>query len=315
MKVSIVHDWDVHYEQELNWKDGLSAAIRELSKRHQIQFLVCGRIDTLLPHEYFDIHVSTDIARDIKAFKPDVILMWGDCTRPNALPCSQLGIPMALCFAGGSPEGHTNAYFDHFFVESEVYRERFEVMGKSVSTAFGTNTELFKPLPEQPKCFDVCFPATYAGWKRHHLYAQATEGLRSITTGYIIAAEDPIVGWVRKTGTFAMPHISAEALKTVYAASKSCCITSFWTGGSQRTVLEAMAMNIPLVVMQDSDKTTEYVREAGEGVITGIEPLEIRTGIEKAMTLTVNTRDYIMSKWSEYKYAEALEEGLCKLVS
>jgi len=71
-------------------------------------------------------------------------------------------------------------------------------MGCSVSIAFGTNTDLFTPVPEQKKIFDTCNFSTYAGWKRHHLYAEATKDLLSVTAGYIISKEDPVIKWVQK---------------------------------------------------------------------------------------------------------------------
>jgi glycosyltransferase involved in cell wall biosynthesis len=317
MKISFIWDWPSYDPQTFTWQDGLAAAIKILTEKHDVQILTCSMNgkDYTLYHPYFPIQVSTDIKRDVALFKPDVILCWGDCTRPNAHPLSELNIPMALCFAGGQVDGPTYGYFDHFFVESQSYKDRFEVLGKSVSTAFGTNTDLFKPIPEQHKLFDVCNFSTYAGWKRHHLYAEATKGLTSVTAGYIIAQEDPIIGWVQKTGSLALPHTDAQVLRHLYAASKSCCLTSFSTGGSQRSVLEAMAMNIPLVVMKDSDKTSEYVYEGGEGLVVDPEPEKIRQAILQLRDTEVNTREFILNKWSEYKYAQALEDGLCKLVS
>ena len=270
--------------------------------------------DYTLYHPYFPIKVSTNIKRDVALFKPDVILMWGDCTRPNAEPVRELGIPMALCFAGGSPEGETQRFFDHFFVESQSYKERFELLGCSVSTAFGTNTELFTPLPAQQKIFDVCFPATYAGWKRHHIYAEATKDLRSVTAGYIISPDDSIIGWVQQTGSLALPHVDPQVLRYLYAASKTCCITSLWTGGSQRTVLEAMAMNVPVIAMKDSDKTSEYVYEAGQGLVVDPDPEKIHQAILELREERVNTREFVLEKWSEYKYADALERGLKQLI-
>jgi glycosyltransferase involved in cell wall biosynthesis len=316
MKISFVWDWPSYDPQTFTWQDGLAAAIKLLSQRHEVEILACSMNgkDYTLYHPYFPIRVSTDIKRAVAEFKPDVVLMWGDCTRPNAEPVSELGIPMALCFAGGSPEGETQRFFNHFFVESQSYKEKFEVLGCSVSTAFGTNTELFKPDPKQKKIFDVCFPATYAGWKRHHIYAEATKDLRSVTAGYIISPDDPIIGWVQGSGSLALSHCSPEVLKTIYAASKTCCITSFYTGGSQRTVLEAMSMNIPLVVMKDSDKTSEYVYEAKQGLVVDPEPIKIQEAIKQMMNTEVNTREYIMDKWSEFKYADALEKSLCELV-
>ena len=316
LKISFVWDWPSYDPQTFTWRDGLAAAVKLLSQRYDVQFLTCSMNDRdyTIFHPYFQIHVSTDIRRDVMAFNPNVVLMWGDCTRPNAKTVAELGKPIALCFAGGDPAGETYQYFDHFFVESGVYKEKFEVLGRSVSTAFGTNTELFKPIPKQQKVFDVCFPATYAGWKRHHIYAEATKGLLSVTAGHVIQDEDPIIGWVQDSGSVAFPHVSPETLQTIYASSKTCCVTSFWTGGSQRTVLEAMAMNVPVIAMKDSDKTSEYVYEAGEGLVVDPDPIQIRVAIEQLKNTKVNTREYILGKWSEHHYADSLEQGLLSIL-
>ena len=315
MKIAIIHDWDVVPEQEITWMDGLAAAVKELGKRHQVRFFVCGKTEYILPHPYFDIYVSTNIKDDVGDYAPDVILMWADCTRPNAEPLSELGIPMALCFAGGNTQGETVRYFDHVFVESEVYKQRFEVQGVSVSTAFGTNTELFQPLTGQQKVFDVLFPATFAEWKRHKLFSRSIQGLRSCAVGYMYFDHE-VDCWqdCEKVGSLVLPHVSAMALKRLYGASKCVVVTSTAQGGSQRTVLEAMAMNIPVIVMSDSDKTTEYALEGG-GYICDPEPAKIREKIEKVMNEPVKTRDYILSKWSHIIYADNLEEKLLELCS
>ena len=116
MKISFVWDWEPSFEQTITWKDGLAAALKELENRgHSVNRFT----DTLypIPHEYGPI-----VPIDEGVIKQsDVILHWGDMTRPHALPHSQLGIPMAVCFAGGEVLGENVGLFDHIFVESEVY--------------------------------------------------------------------------------------------------------------------------------------------------------------------------------------------------
>lgn len=318
MRIAFIHDWECDIYQEMTWADGLAAAVRILSERHDLRFFTCGKDVTVLPHPYFPIHVrqsGDDMTQAVREFDPDVILHWADCTRPNAETLFALGKPMALCFAGGDPNGHTSVFFDHFFVESDVYRRRFELVDKSVSTAFGTNTGLFTPIPNMARQFDVVFPATYCNWKRHPLFTKSVAGLRAITAGFMYPVSERYC-WedTQKAGVFTLPHVSAETLRHIYAASGVCVITSMTTGGSQRTVLEAMAMNVPLVVMSDSDKTSEYVIEAGEGFVVDPDPEKIREAIHTALNTKVSTREYVMDKWSEYVYADNLEAGLRKLL-
>lgn len=327
MRIAFVWDWPSEFSQTMTWHDGLAAAVKILSERHELQFFTMGKRDETLIHDYFPINVRTadTLLYDVGKFKPDVILMWGDCTRPNAKPLADLGIPMALCFAGGDTNGPTQVYFDHFFVESAEYLERFEASGCSVSTAFGTNTELFKPIDGMQKHFDTIFPATFCEWKRHRLYREAVQGLRNVCAGFMYPDHERDC-WedTMKAGVLTLPHVSAETLRFLYAASKVCVVTSKGTGGSQRTVLEAMSMNIPVVVTEDC-KGYEYVHDAANFSHVGWdvppEPQRIRGTVddiikfqETAVFYKCHGRDYILSKWTETHYADALENGMLALL-
>lgn len=311
MRIAFIWDWTIVPDQAITWQDGLAAALKELGTRHELKVWTCGG-DYIFPHPYFSLHVSNDIGTEVRDFNPDKIIIWGDTTRPHARVLAPLQKPMALCFAGGHMDGDARNYMDHYFVESEVYKGRFEAQGCSVSTAFGTNTELFTPLPNQTKQFDALFPATFALWKRHNLFAEATKGLKACAVGYMYEThEQECWQFCENAGNLVLPHISAEALHRLYAASSCVVIPSRADGGSQRTVLEAMAMNIPVIVCGDSDKTTEYVR-AGGGQIVGANADEIRQAIEFVGKETINTRDYILKNWSEFTYADAIDTWLLK---
>lgn len=306
MRLLFLWDWEPNYSQAVTWQDGLAAAMKLLSERHEVAMYTVGKRNTI-QHPYFNLEVSDDIVADAKAFNPDAILIWGDMTRPNALPLMELGKPLAICFAGGEALGENVELFDHIFVESQVYHDKFTKAGYNASIAFGTNTSLFKPL-QQVKAFDTIFPATFALWKRHELYAKATEGLRALACGYIYTThEQECWQTCLDHGVTILPHTSHEVLQYLYAASKVCVVPSLSSGGSQRTVLEAMAMNLPLVVC-DSDKF-DYVD--GQDVLR-VEPTieAIRAAIEQSLDREVNTRDYILENWSEHSYANAIEKGL-----
>lgn len=307
MRIAFVWDWKPNFEQTIQWNDGLSAALKQLEIRgHRIGYFT--DTDVVVPHGdtfFYPIDTLPDTIDDF-----DVILHWADFTRPHAKEHRNFGKPMAICFAGGEAINYNTPYFDHIFVESEVYKEKLNSGGyDNVSIAFGTNTELFTPTA-QAKIFDTIFPATFAKWKRHDLYASATRGLRSLACGYMYPDS-----WERecyedciKEGTVVLPHVSAEVLHRLYASSKVVVVTSMSSGGSQRTVLEAMAMNIPLIVT-DSDKF-DYAR----GHVYEADPTteSIRGYINAILDgeTEVNTRDYVVTNWSEYTYADSLEEGL-----
>lgn len=307
MRIAFVWDWQPNFEQSITWKDGLAAALKELENRgHTVERYT----DTLtpIPHEYGTIYRLKDFDSNV-----DVILHWGDMTRPHAIEHAKLGIPMAICFAGGEALGENVELFDHIFVESEIYRKTFEEAGYSTSIAFGTNTELFKPIPRQKKVVDVIFPATYAKWKRHELLAAATKDYSVVTAGYMYPGtwESDCYEVMQDSGALTLPHVSADVLHHLYAASKVCVVPSMSSGGSQRTVLEAMAMNVPLVVT-DSDKF-DYCKGWASKCQPNVEDLREAIGVALKGG-NPNSRDYVLGLWSEYTYADALEKGLQALL-
>lgn len=311
LRIAFVHDWQVAWGQELDWQDGLAAALAELEKRgHQVDRFVCTPgPNATIPNPLGPIYAMHDILKEVSEVKPDVILHWADFTRPNAKPLKELGIPMALCFAGGEVDTYNTFDFDHVFVESQVYADKLEELGVPHSIAFGTNTDLFKPIEGQQKVFDTIFPATFAAWKRHSLYAQAVQGMKALACGYMYDNHEQEC-WEEclRLGTVVLPHASANVLHYLYAASKVCVIPSMSSGGSQRTVLEAMAMNLPLVVT-DSDKfdylTDECFRVEPEAEAIRGAVLALLDGDR-----TVNTREHVLNNWSHIQYANALEKGL-----
>lgn len=312
MKIAFVWDWPVELVPYLQWQDGLAAALVELRNRgHDVEVIVprsAGDPDHLQTPLH-RIRCSTDIAKYIKAQKPDVILVWGDMTRPNIRPLSELKIPLAICFAGGAVIHENTPVFDHIFVESAVYQAELKDHGyENVSIAFGTNTDLFAPVTGQPKLFDVIFPGTFALWKRHDIYAPAARGLKALAVGYMYDDHEQECWQVcLDNGVAVLPYTGAPVVRYLYAMSKLCVITSSSRGGSQRTVLEAMALNLPVIVT-DSDKFDF----AGERIhYAQANPTELRSYIDTLLNNPVaETRDFVLNNWSQVQYCDALEKGL-----
>lgn len=312
MKIACVWDWPPTFTQVATWQDGLAAALNELRIRgHEVQVFMPAKEkhdERVMDSPLHEIIVSGDVKLAVQFYNPDVILCWADMTRQNALPLAELNIPMAICFSGGDIHGENRDLFDWIFVESGVYADQLDMAGKTnFSIAFGANTDLFTPL-EQAKIFDTIFPATFAAWKRHELYAKATSGLSSLAVGYMYSEHEQEC-WQEclRHGVTILPHVSAEALRYLYSASKVCVVPSRSDGGSQRTVLEAMAMNIPVVVT-DSDKF-----DFGGHIYRAEPTVESIRGYVNALLdgqQTVNTRDYILARWSHKIYATELEAGL-----
>jgi len=310
MRLAFVWDWNNTYKQLLNWQDGLAKAIGILSKEWEVRAYSIGQ-DMIFPTPYIPIILKPSselLAREVLNFKPDAILFFADLTRPTIPYLANRGIPMALCFAGGPFRNYVNC-FDLIFVESDVYKNQFENENKKVIKAFGTNTELFKPI-KQTKIWDAIFPATFALWKRHRLFAEAV-GNSGLAVGWMYQDHETECWQVcQEKGTMILPYVDAETLNYLYNASRTCVITSDKTGGSQRTVLEAMACNIPVIVMSDSDKTTEYVRDCVIGEIVEPNIQAIQEAIKKWRDKKVNTREWVIQNYSAEIYAKKLKEGI-----
>jgi glycosyltransferase involved in cell wall biosynthesis len=308
-RIAFVWDWPFTFEQGPDWRDGLAAALKILSNKYEVGVFAPGN-EMVYPHPYFDIHLNSDIPTAVEWFEPDVILMWGDFTRPNLPKLLKLGIPTAICFAGGETNHPLREAVGHIFVENKNYLKHFE--GLPVSVAFGTNEELFRPM-DLPKIFDIFFPATFALWKRHSLFAEVAIGKRACAAGYMYpnSHESECYEICQANGVLTLPHQRAETLVYLYNSSNVILVTSADNGGSQRTVLEALACDRPVVVMSDSEKTSEYVLESGVGAVADPTVSDINRALGKAAG---GGRQYIMENYTAKHYADALEEEMLNLL-
>ena len=312
MKVDVICDWDSPLEQIVTRGDGFIKALEILGKEWDINFYRLGE-ECILHLKVPVIQKSTPerIAEAVLADKPDVILFFRDFTSKTTQYLMGKGIPMAICLTGGKFRNNIDAY-DLVFVESEVYKREFEQLGKRVIKAFGVDTDLFKPI-QQPKIWDAIFPATFANWKRHSIFTEAMS-YRGLACGWMYSDHEQ-ENWqiCQEKGTMILPHLSHKAVAYLMNAAKTCVITSDSTGGSQRTVLEAMACNIPVIAMHDSDKTTEYVRDCGVGEIINADPGSIIKAVDKWKDEVVNTREWVIENYSAEVYADKLKQGLLSL--
>ena len=319
--ISFVWDWDNTLEYILGWKDGLAAALKEISGQSvlSIHTQTHGMHGfAAIPHEYFSISchqdynsIKTSVARET----PDVVVVWGDLTRPSLKHFAE-NYKTILLFSGGPVQIMPwMKNIDHVFVENEVYREQFAAAGMSSSIAFGCNTTLFSPKEKQ-KHFDIFFPATYAAWKRHHLFARLAAGRKAVTCGHKVLSEPQCYDVVDRAGALALEHRYADQMVELYARSRCVVVPSAANGGSQRTVLEALSMNIPCVVAADSDKNTELIYNCGQPSLIA-EPNVDRLGkaVDNALASTqpINTRDLVLDQYSEFVYAKKIMEKVCEL--
>lgn len=298
MKIAFL--WQGIREHFNHWDDGLKAAMRHIEKEHTVRYFEPTDLDLI--HE----------------FKPDRILYWEAlCTRKSFQDSDKfegvanLPFKKALAFAGGPVEAQWTPGFDLFFVESKINAEEFERLGLSWKTAFGVNDETFKQQ-KQPKKFEGILHATFAGWKRHGLFAEAL-GSQGVAVGRKQVHEPFCYESCEQKGVLVLEEVSSRVVSSLINSSHTVVNTSEFWGGGQRCTLEAMACNVPPIVMADSPKNREYVEESGFGVVVDPNPGAIREGIEIAKQQVMTGRDYINSKWTAKHYADSLIKGLSEI--
>lgn len=267
-----------------DWGDGLYAAMKRIEKEHDVRYIEPG----------------TPVESD------EVVLYWeAPCTlngkdADNYRFVQNLPNKKALFFAGGPMEAKGLIGFDHIFVESKINSEELSAMGITHSTAFGINEEIFKPMNVK-KSYDGIMQATFAGWKRQPLFAEAL-GKNGVLVGrYQEQDQDP---WNRSEQAVRLPHLNPESVAVLLNASHVAVNTSEYWGGGQRCTLEAMACGVPVVVMSDSPKNREYVEESGCGVVCDPNPEAIRQAVEQAKEIDGRIGvEYVKGKWTSEHYA------------
>lgn len=282
------------------WEDGLYAALKILGKEHEVR--------------YFDFPLTT-----LEKFNPDVVLYW-------EAPVTQRGkdaenwqavcaLPYKKCllFAGGPLKSFDVKDFDLVFVESQINVDDCDREGIPYKRAFGVNTQIFKPspLPEKKK-YDAFLQATFAEWKRHALFAQAV-GSRGAVAGR--RQEHDMNGYLAcvKSGVHIFEEQSAREIRQLINQSYCVLNTSEFWGGGQRATLEAMACAVPVIVMEDSPKNCEFVRQSGGGIISLPTKESVQEAIEHCKLtndMGIKGYEYVQNYWTEFDYARDLLEGI-----
>lgn len=278
------------------WDDGLHEALRHIGKDHVVRMFEPEETDEIL------------------SFNPDVVLYWAASTEQTMPLVTGLPFKKAMLFGGGPIEPHIMDGFDMYFVESRINEEELTELGYPWRRAFGVNERLFTPNPSAQKIYNGALVATFALWKRHDLFAQAV-GARGIAVGMMQDHEPQCHMVCRKYGVKVVGESSKEFVNQVINSSHSVINTSSFWGGGQRLTLEAMACNVPPIVMSDSPKNCEFVRESGFGYIVDPNPITIQEAICRAKSeKPTGGRKYIESKWTSHHYADSLMMGISEIL-
>ncbi len=259
-------------EHEIYWRDGLWAALKTLEKDWEIKYL----------------NVWDNPQWEEEFTDADFTLGWGSPNSPHFTKTLERGSKAGWCIGGGTPLREEYDKFGVVFVENSSY-----LVKPHFRLAFGTNTELFRPLP-QPKIIDAFYPAAFAAWKHQEIFAQICqdEGLRGLAVGYIqpnnLEESLSLLGACTSRGVGVMDWIPNSAIVHLYNMSKEVIITADADGGCERAILEAKACGVPVRVVSDSAKLHKWNSYTSEEII----------------------RD-----WNHIEYARMLREGINEVTS
>lgn len=298
MKLAFV--WQGISQPEIlnHWDDGLRSSIEIIKKKHDVTF-----------------HEPWDDIEDV-----DIILYWeAPCTWQSSengdhyRKVARNQLPKALLFAGGQIKPEWVQGFDLLFVESGINEKECDDWGIPWLRAFGINDTVFKPK-KMKKMYDGIHQGTCASWKRQWLGAEAL-GEKMLIVGRPQESDPMPFEKSKELGACVVSEEQDyETIAELLNQSVALVQTSDYWGGGQRATLEAMACNVPPIVMSDSPKNREYVEESGYGIVVEPNALAIRQAVEEIKKWTPEQlnrgRDYIEKKWTAQCYAENLLKGI-----
>lgn len=226
------------------WNDGLRASARI--------------IDASL-HKFSKSDVPESFGPD------DILLVWG--AAPSKEVQHYTGFPQKkIMLVGGMPAHATMHDYDRVVVETKFQQDELRRLGIDAKRAFGTNTAVFRPI-EDEVFYQAIYPAAFAKWKRHELFAKKW-GVDGLAVGQFQDHEMECIEVVRKAGGTVMNKVRPEFLARLMRHCRVVSIHSGVSGGGERSVLEAVAMEKQVVLEDDNPKLIGLYEEMQEKLLT-----------------------------------------------
>ena len=264
------------------WRDGLWAAMKLLEDEHTVTYHLDGICNCKT--------------------SPDLVMAWGGTLSRPYQHALEMNTKRILLFAGGSRDRKLFEGFDMTCFENEQHT--FEAQGIRCMTAFGTNTKVFKPLI-QPKIFDVVYPGAFGLWKRKDLFAQSVKGLKAFTFGNIQYHEPECLQVCIDHNIAVSADLPQEVVPYFMAMSRTVLVLPVPFIGGQRTVIEAMAMKLPVIVPNDAPLVCEFAQHGG--MMVDPDPDVINNAIKMAPQVNQTGYEYVMYNLTEKHYADKLK--------
>lgn len=271
MRICFIWYWNRASEISPNWRDGYTACVEELGKEHDI-----------------DVYMDEDLPDPAEPY--DFIWLWAD---PNSPVLQEIqnrqgkkGVSLTTM-----PQNMQNLKgLDVIYCESQPVTDAVRAAGFHAVKAFGTDEQFFSPDDSVEKTIPYFYPATFSPWKRQSELAYLGPLLTCVGTvqpdGLAEKEACDLAAVNIEEGYF-----PAQKIRDMYRRTQRIIIPA--VHGSERTVLEAMSMNIPVEVTHPDTnfKTASYLEEYK------------KSGCK-------STREFILKEYSAAKFAENIMKGL-----
>lgn len=269
MRIAMVWYWDQASQIYPNWRDGLRGAIELIAKDNQVSW-------------FFDKTVP------LESDKFDFILFWDDSNSAFFDQIDQYSCRKGLCLTTHPYRTDNLRKLDVVYCESQPIYEAVRAAGVRAIKAFGTDTEFFKPDPKVKRDIEYFYPATFSPWKKQSDIVHLGNKLWCIGT----IQPDGILehrACVDAGVNVEVGYFPAQKIRDYYRRAKRVIIPAIH--GSERTVLEAMAMNILPDIVGENPRAKTYIQEfKNSGART--------------------TRDFVVNNYSHFIYADKLMKGI-----
>ena len=269
MKISVIWFWDQASQTYPNWRDGLRGAMEQIEKDNEVRWFFDKYVPQ--PEDNFDF-----------------LLLWDDSNSEFFKLIDDYKCRKGLCLTTFPQNFDNLKKLDVVYCESQAIYEAVRAAGVRAIKAFGTDTEFYKPNAKIKKDIEYFYPATFSPWKRQRDISYLGNKLLCVGTVQPDGAAD-YNSAIENGVQVEVGYFPAEKIRDYYRRSKHVIIPAIH--GSERTVLEAMAMNILPEVVGDNPRAKSYLQEFKDS--------GART-----------TRDFIINNYSHFVYADKLLKGI-----
>lgn len=272
MKLNFVWYWDRALEIAPNWRDGLRAALEELGKEHHVEIYL-GKVEP--PDD------------------SDFLLFWDDSNSPFFDKLDNYKCKKGIILTTDPVNFENLAKLDVVYCESTPVYEAVRSHGLRAIKAFGCDSNFYKPVEPNGsltlgKDIEYFYPATFSPWKKQSSIAYL--GSKLVCIGTVQPDGQSEFQECLKNGVQIQEgYFPPEVIRSCYARAKFIPIPAIH--GSERTVLEAMSMNLVPTVNPKNVRTNSYLEEYIHSEY-------------------LTPRDFILANYSTEIYAAQLLKGM-----